>query len=212
MAAKDPRFQGLAQAGVHPDVAAAVERLATEGRDDELCRIDALAFAEKRGLDVERAIDGFVHAAKLGLFEMSWNTICPGCGGVLETSGTLKSMTSHDYACSMCVERYEPSLDEMVEVSFTISPSVRRIEAHEPDRLPLWEYYRQLYFSNGLILPEGEEWRRFAARLALEAEEVPARQKVILSLRVPAEWIRGRVLVDQPIPTTKIMKLPSFDS
>ncbi len=25
------------------------------------------------------------HAARLGLFDMSWNMLCPGCGGVLET-------------------------------------------------------------------------------------------------------------------------------
>ena len=46
----------------------------------------------KRGLDEERVIAAFLHAARLGLFEMSWNVLCPGCGGVLEAGTTLKTV------------------------------------------------------------------------------------------------------------------------
>ena len=46
--------------------------------------INVLDFAAKRGLDEERRIAAFLHAARLGLFELSWNVLCPGCGGVLD--------------------------------------------------------------------------------------------------------------------------------
>ena len=42
----------------------------------------------------------------------------------------------------------------MVEVTFTVSPRVRRIAAHDPDELPLSEYYRQMYWGSGVDLPE----------------------------------------------------------
>ena len=48
-----------------------------------------------------------------------------------------------------------PTLDEMVDVTFTVSPRVRRIAAHNPDELPLPEYYRQMYWGSGVDLPGG---------------------------------------------------------
>ena len=59
----------------------------------------------------------------------------------------------HQYACALCATGYEPSLDEMVEVSFTVSPRVRKIAAHSPDVLPMWEYVRQMYWSSGIEFP-----------------------------------------------------------
>src|SRR5688572_1281745 len=118
MAERDARFAGLEAAGVRPEAAAAIERLVREGEDGELCRVDPLAFAEAHGLSADDAITAFVHAAKRGIFEMAWSLVCPGCGGILEDGKDLRAMRKPHYACSMCVENYEPSLDEMVEVSF----------------------------------------------------------------------------------------------
>jgi Family of unknown function (DUF5939) len=63
------------------EAAGALERLVRDGADHELNRINAIEFAARRGLGEERAIAAFLHAARLGLFEMSWNVLCPGCGG-----------------------------------------------------------------------------------------------------------------------------------
>ena len=63
---------------------------------------------------------------------MSWNVLCPGCGGVLDANATLKTVDRSEYNCALCAAGYEPTLDEMVEVTFTVSPRVRRIAAHDP--------------------------------------------------------------------------------
>ena len=42
--------------------------------------------------------------------------------------------TASEYSCALCAAGYEPTLDEMVEVTFTVSPRVRRIAAHDPAR------------------------------------------------------------------------------
>ena len=99
-------------------------------------------------------IAAFLHAAQLGIFDLSWNILCPGCGGVLGSGATLKTVNQADYSCALCAAAYEPTLDEMVEVTFTISPRVRKIAAHDPQTLPWIEYFRQLFWSSGVDLPE----------------------------------------------------------
>lgn len=75
-----------------PGVVEAIEALVRDAPDRALCRINVLDFAGKAGLDLERTIAAFLHAARLGIFELAWNVLCPGCGGVLESSATLKSV------------------------------------------------------------------------------------------------------------------------
>src|SRR5882757_5242522 len=109
-----------------PAVADAILRVIETGEDHELNRINLLDFAKRTGLDEEKVISGFLHAARLGLFDLSWNVLCPGCGGVLDAGTTLKTLDKSEYRCSLCAAGYEPTLDEMVEVSFTVSPRVKR--------------------------------------------------------------------------------------
>src|SRR5215467_808139 len=78
----------------------------------------------------------------------------PGCGGVLDVAQTLKSVHKEAYDCALCATGYEPTLDEMVEVAFTVNPRVRRIKAHDPHSLPPWEYFRQIFWGSGVDLPE----------------------------------------------------------
>ena len=73
-----------------PAVADAIVKLIKTGEDRELNRINVLDFSKRTGLEEESVISGFLHASRLGLFELSWNVLCPGCGGVLGAHGTLK--------------------------------------------------------------------------------------------------------------------------
>ncbi len=143
-----------------PASASAVENLVRDGSDRDLCRVNALDFAAKRGLDEEEAVAAFLYATQVGLFDQAWNVLCPGCGGVLESGATLKTVDRETYSCSLCASGYEPTLDEMVEVTFTVSPEVRRIAAHDPHSLPVLEYYRQVFWGSGVDLPDDETLER----------------------------------------------------
>ena len=171
-----------------PSVADAIERSVKQGSDRELCRVNALSFAKKNGLDEERTIAGFLHAASLGLFEISWNVLCPGCGGVLDTNASLKTVIKEEYICALCADGYTPTLDEMVEVTFTVSPRVRRIAGHNPHDLPVLEYLRQMYWGSGLDLPE-DDYEQVMEDLIIESLEVPAGEKAILSIQLPSKFI-----------------------
>src|ERR1700728_2683918 len=171
-----------------PAVADAIARLIDAGEDHELNRINALDFSRRAGLDEERVISGFLHAARLGLFDLTWNVLCPGCGGVLDAHSTLKSLRSDDYQCGLCACGYEPSVDEQVEVAFTVSPRTRRIAAHDPNTLPLWEYYKQVFWSSGIDLDK-TSFDALTEEVALDSLELPAGERAVLSLQLPPQFI-----------------------
>jgi class 3 adenylate cyclase len=170
-----------------PDCASAIERLVREGLDRELCRVNVLAFAGKNGLDEERTIAAFLHAARLGIFELSWNILCPGCGGVLDASATLKSVKREEYDCGLCASAYKPTLDEMVEVTFTVNPRVRRIAAHDPDSLSEVEYCRQIFWSSGVDLPDHLE--ELFEEFSIDSIELPPGEKAVLSVQLPDKFV-----------------------
>src|ERR1700730_1911918 len=82
--------------------AGALAELVRDAPAHALSSVNVVDFATKAGLEQERAIAAFLHAARLGIFELSWNVLCPGCGGVLDTSTTLKSVNRDEYDCAMC--------------------------------------------------------------------------------------------------------------
>ena len=170
-----------------PDTAAAIERLVRDGEDRDLSRINVFDFANKTGLDEEKVIAAFLHAARLGIFDLSWNVLCPGCGGVLEAGTTLKSIEHDKYDCALCSAGYEATLDEMVEVTFTVTPRVRRIAAHDPDSLNHVEYFRQIFWGSGIDLPDSLDG--VLDDIEIEAIDLPPGEKAVLSLQIPAEFI-----------------------
>jgi class 3 adenylate cyclase len=171
-----------------PAVADAIRALIENGQDHELNRINLLDFSKRTGLDEERVISGFLHASRLGLFDLTWNVLCPGCGGVLDAHSTLKSLRHDDYHCGLCACGYEASVDEQVEVAFTVSPRVRRIAAHDPNTLPLWEYFKQVFWSSGVDFNE-ESFAALSNDVVLDALELPAGEKATMSLQLPPDFI-----------------------
>jgi class 3 adenylate cyclase len=171
-----------------PKVADAIQQLIETGQDHELNRINVLDFSVRSGLDEERVISGFLHASRLGLFDLTWNVLCPGCGGVLDAHSTLKSLRHDDYHCGLCACGYEASVDEQVEVAFTVSPRIRRIAAHDPNTLPVWEYFKQVFWSSGVDLNQ-ESFTSLTDEVTLDTLELPAGEKAVMSLQLPPQFI-----------------------
>src|ERR1700738_2548477 len=172
----------------NPAVAEAIVRLIESGQDHELNRINVLDFSARTGLDEERVISGFLHASRLGLVDLTWDVLCPGCGVVLDAHSTLKSLRHDDYHCGLCACGYEASVDEQVEVAFTVSPRIRRIAAHDPNTLPIWDYFKQIFWSSGVDLNE-ESFASLSNDVVLDALELPSHEKAVLSLQLPPQFI-----------------------
>ncbi len=170
------------------DAAAAIERLVTSGADRELVRINVLAFAAAHGLDEERTIAAFLHAAQLGIFELSWDVLCPTCRGVLDVTSTLKDVHNEPYECALCSRSFEVSLDEMVEIVFTVSPRVRKIAAHDPNTLPFWDYYRHVFWSSAVDLSD-EGLQKLIAECTLDTRVLGPGEQASVSMQMPEGWV-----------------------
>jgi class 3 adenylate cyclase len=194
MSETEALFAALRQTA-DPDVLDAVEELVWHAPDDALCRVNALDFAGRAKLDEERVIAGLLHATRLGLFDLLWNILCPSCGGVIDTNATLKTVTRPEYRCAFCAAGYEPILDEVVEVTFTVNPRLRKIAAHHPETLPLLDYYRQIFWSSGIDLPPHATLAKVMEEVTLENVELPPGDKAILSLALPL----GLAIVFDPV-------------
>lgn len=194
MSESEARFSVLRQSA-GAQAAAVLEQLVRDAPDEALNRINVLDFAAKHGLPVEKALDAFLHAARLGLFDMQWNVLCPGCGGVLNSNATLQTVHQHDYLCAICAAGYEPTLDEMVEVAFTVSPRVRKIAAHTPHALPMWDYVRQMFWASGLRLPPAPQFDELMHRVVLDWVELGAGEKASMSVQLQ----EGFVILFEPV-------------
>src|ERR1700749_260894 len=170
-----------------PPVVDAIARLVEHGQDHELNRINLLDFSAHNGLEEEQVIAGFLYASRLGLFDLTWNVLCPGCGGVLDAHSTLKSLRHDDYHCGLCACGYEASVDEQVEVGFTVSPRVRRIAAHDPHALPPWEYFRQIFWGSGVDLPD--TLAEVLEEITIDELELAPGEKAQMSVQLPAEFV-----------------------
>jgi class 3 adenylate cyclase len=190
---KQPLFD-LLRASAGDAFVDALEWQIQNAPDRKLNNINALAFAAEHGLGEDATISGFLHCARLGLFDLSWNVLCPGCGGVLDSSTSLRFVQATAYTCELCAAGYEPTLDEMVEVTFTVSPRVRRIAAHEPHALPPLEYFRQVYWGSGIDLPQ-EHYEEQVNEFVIEALELPAGEKAVISLQLS----HGFYIVFEPV-------------
>ena len=190
-------FDLLRQAA-EPSIAEALKTAVETEPDRALNRINPLAFAAQRKLDEEATIGALIHAARLGVFDMSWSMLCPGCSGVLESGVALKTLSRDRYYCSLCAEDYEPTLDQMIEVTFTVNPQIRRIAAHDPDSLPHAEYMRQVFWSSGADLPEDVETA--VGKATLDLMELGPGEKAAMSLTLP----KGFVIAFDPVTHTSL--------
>ncbi|MBR0796766.1 adenylate/guanylate cyclase domain-containing protein [Bradyrhizobium jicamae] len=185
-------FGALRQAA-DEDVVDMLERMVRDAPDHGLNRMNPLDLAARANLAGERVIAGLLHAVSLGMLEMTWSVMCPSCAGVLSANKSLKTLNSAQYNCGFCAAGYETTLDDLVEVTFTVSPRLRKIAAHSPDELSLADYYRQVFWSSAIDLPDDLE--KTLREVTLDAVDLPPGERAILSLNVP----QGTLIVFDPV-------------
>jgi class 3 adenylate cyclase len=178
------------------DVVDMLGRMVRDAPDHALNKMNAIDLAAKEGLDEERVIAALLNAVGLGMFEMTWNVMCPSCAGVLSSNKSLKSLDRAQYNCAFCAAGYETTLDDLVEVTFMVSPRLRKIAAHSPDQLSAAEYYRQIFWSSAIDLPGNPE--KLLQEVTLDSVDLPPGERAILSLQLP----KGTSIVFEPVTHT----------
>ncbi len=138
-----------------PRVISKFETLIRSGDELSVYRANPLAFARDRGVAEPESIDLFLHAACAGLVDMHWDILCPHSGLVLESFGKLHALRSH-FVCGLCDIDGQTDLDDFIEVSFSVSPQVRRLALHDVDSLSIEDLHWKLKFANSGRLPGGQ--------------------------------------------------------
>ncbi len=151
-----------------PRVVSKLETFVRSGDDFSLFRVNPLRFAAEKGVAEGEAVDLFLHAVKLGLFQMNWQLLCPGCSTVVKSFGTLRTLDSH-LSCNLCQIDVAANLDDYIAISFTVAPTVRDIAFNHPERLSIEDFYFKYQFSREAYVPvEGSPRFTDAVRLFLK--------------------------------------------
>jgi class 3 adenylate cyclase len=148
----DPR--GAAPREWTPKALGKLAALIRGGDDAALFRVNPVRFAAENGIVESEAIDLFLHAARHGLFDMVWSLVCPTCGDAVESVHALERLPAR-FTCSLCAADAEAVLDDLVQVTFTVSPAVRDIAFHRPEALSIEDYHLKYHFDPGAALPGG---------------------------------------------------------
>ncbi|MEN8108236.1 MAG: DUF5939 domain-containing protein, partial [Pseudomonadota bacterium] len=141
----------------HPESWQSIEDLLFGENERALYRINPVRFASERKLDPDEIVDLFLHCTQQGLFNLSWHMLCPGCGDIVTSFKSLETIHVH-YHCDLCQHDFDATLDDYIEVSFTVCPDVRQIPFHQPETLSAEDYYFECEFSRDAIVPSGQPY------------------------------------------------------
>jgi class 3 adenylate cyclase len=147
-----------------PRVVSRLETLLRTGTDEALYRINPIQFATEKSIAEAEAIDLFLHGCAAGLFDMDWQLVCPMCSDVVESFRSLRKLHTH-FHCHLCRSDYDAALDDYIMVTFTVSPAVRSIRFHQPDRLSPWDYVFSYKLTPDGLMPDGAPWSETAKAL-----------------------------------------------
>jgi class 3 adenylate cyclase len=137
-----------------PRVMSKLENHIRSAGDEDLFRINPIKWAAEKNVDEHEALDLFLYSSKAGLFYMEWNVICPCCGKITQSLRDLHSAQSQ-INCTVCFRDDRATLDDYVQITFTILPSIRSLRFHHPETLSLEEYCFKYLFEPGTRFMDG---------------------------------------------------------
>ncbi len=149
----DERLSQLEQARPwSPRVMSKLETFIRSAPDLDLLRVNPVQYAVERSMTEAEALDLFLHAAKVGLFEMDWHIVCPHCGYIIDSLHNMSQLRTH-YLCPICAAERDYALDDYIQIAFSISPQVRDIQYHHPESLSIEDLYFNYRLSKDVISP-----------------------------------------------------------
>lgn len=111
---------------LHPVAKKLVEMVSSEP-DANVDRIRPFELAEKWDFDGRRVLAACLHGVVAGLFELSWDIICPSCVTASDRIGSLENIGTSGH-CQLCDITFELELDRAVEATFRPATGLRRVD------------------------------------------------------------------------------------
>jgi class 3 adenylate cyclase len=171
------RLDALGSArGWAPNVLPELERFIRTADDYDLFRVNPLHYGGLTGLSDAEAIELFVHAANVGLFEMDWLLICAYCPQVAGSFRELDQVHPR-FQCAFCNAINDVALDDYIQVTFTVAGGVRDIIFHHPEMLSVEDFYLRYNFARGFIAPLGMTHQQLVDVLSRGFADIEAHQQ-----------------------------------
>jgi len=168
-----------------PNVLSGLERFIRSTGDYDLFRVNPIAYAGANGLTEAEGIALFVHAAKVGLFEMDWLLICAYCPQVAGSFRELDQLHPR-FQCAFCNALNDVALDDYVQVAFTVAGGVRDIAFRHPEMLSVEDFYLRYNFAKGFKAPHGMTHEQLVAALSRGFADIEAHQRQSFDFDVTA--------------------------
>lgn len=92
--------------------------------EDEVVGMRPFVLADKWGLDRTATLRVFLYATRIGMLDLSWEVLCPGCRKSRQIVKTLRNL-KRDTHCDSCHIDFGADFDQLVEARFSVNPSVR---------------------------------------------------------------------------------------
>jgi class 3 adenylate cyclase len=125
------RFKALSQAIIQQGT----DVLLVEHLEDFLDRADELsvqrirpyALADRWQVNRRAVLEMFLRATRTGIFDMSWDLLCPTCRGTTEGHTNLGGVRGKSH-CDTCQIDFTVNFDHNIEVVFKPNASIRAVE------------------------------------------------------------------------------------
>ncbi|WP_300303016.1 adenylate/guanylate cyclase domain-containing protein [Ferrovibrio sp.] len=109
------------------------ERLASHIRtaqEVDLVRIRPRKLAREWQVPLRHTVELCLEATRAGMLNLSWNLLCPRCGGAKAGAASLDQLPRQAH-CPSCNISYDGDFTKNVEISFSPIPSIRTITEGE---------------------------------------------------------------------------------
>ena len=130
----------LIEGGTPPELADRLIHYVETEPDETLYRIRMKVLAREWGAREKELLLAFLSATRLGLFNLTWDVLCPHCRGVRDEAKSLGDLPKRG-SCEVCKIDFDATSFNVLEVTFHVHPSVRAVEkrvycAAEPGTKP----------------------------------------------------------------------------
>ena len=169
----------------HPRVLSALETFVRTADDYDLFRINPIRYGATESLSDADAIELFIHAANVGLFEMDWQLLCAYCPQIAGSFRELDKVHPR-FQCEFCNAVNDVALDDYIQVTFTVSEKIRDNIFRHPDTLSVEDYYLRYHFAKGFKPPHGMTPEQIISLLSRQFADIEAHQQRSFEFDLPA--------------------------
>jgi class 3 adenylate cyclase len=167
-----------------PQAISRLETFIRNADDFEIFRVNPLHYARDKGLPEGEAIDLFLHATHIGLFELDWLLMCAYCPSIAQALHHLDKVHPH-FVCRFCQAENDVALDDYIQVVFTLSPQVRDLKFFHPETLSTEDFYFRYAMAKGIMPPPGMTLEQILQMLTKALADLPPGAEQSFDLDLP---------------------------